>query len=440
MIRALLLLGATAGVVLLGFWLERRQKRQDAFPSKRIRLIVPFAPGGESDTTARTFERAIEKNGLLPQPLVVINQKGAGGTIGSRVAKKAKPDGYTILLLHDAIFTAKASGKVPYGPEAFEPIAATGENHLLIAVAKDSPFRDLPHLLSEAKTQPGTVVFGVNRGAPTHFIGLQLQQFAKGAKFRFPQSGGGADRFKDLLGGHIHVTAFSVAELIQFRASGLRALAIMAEERHPQLKEVPTARELGMDIVSSNMQMWWAPRGCPRDRVAYLADVIEKAMQTEEVQSQLKKRYVRPIFLRGEPLKRRIRQRAAQIGRISISRPEQLPNVPLIVLSLLALVILLLLGQQWRSRWQGQGRSEAIRPAIALSVWMVPLLTVVYVMALIQEWLDFRPLTFAFVVLVGIALKPKWQAIPPLMLTGAILSVGLYFLFTQVVVVSLPGT
>ncbi|MCH7592696.1 MAG: hypothetical protein IH989_07960, partial [Planctomycetes bacterium] len=107
-------------------------ERLSTDPARPIRIVVPFAAGGGTDLFARIMEEAIERNRLLPQPLLITNVDGAGGTIGSRRVKNAKPDGYTVLLLHDAIVTARYAGKAPYGPEAFVPVAATGELGLVL--------------------------------------------------------------------------------------------------------------------------------------------------------------------------------------------------------------------------------------------------------------------------------------------------------------------
>ena len=120
-----------------------RANEQDDYPNRPIKIVVPFAPGGSSDTLARIIKRAVEENKLLPQPLVIINRGGAGGTIGSRSVKNAAPDGYTMLLLHDAILTAKFAGNAPYGAEAFRPVAATGTSGTVIAVHQDSSIHSL---------------------------------------------------------------------------------------------------------------------------------------------------------------------------------------------------------------------------------------------------------------------------------------------------------
>ena len=164
------------------------------FPAKPIKVIVPFAAGGGSDQFARLITTAIDEQGSLPEKMVVINVPGAGGTIGSRRVKQARPDGYTVLLLHEAIMTAKYSGRAAYGPEAFEAIAGSGDATQVIAVAAESPYADLDALMASAADTPDEIVFAANIGAPSHFAGLMLEQQRPGASFRYTQTGGGAKR------------------------------------------------------------------------------------------------------------------------------------------------------------------------------------------------------------------------------------------------------
>ncbi len=105
------------------------------YPQRPIKLIVPFAAGGGSDTFARILQKAIEEHQLLSQPLVIINVPGAGGTVGSRRVKNARPDGYTLLLLHEGIMTSQAAGLTNFGPEAFQPICGTGSTGMVICLA-----------------------------------------------------------------------------------------------------------------------------------------------------------------------------------------------------------------------------------------------------------------------------------------------------------------
>ena len=163
------------------------------YPRKAIKVIVPFPAGGGSDTFTRIIQKGIREEGLLPQPFVVINLPGAGGTVGSRRVRDALADGYTILNLHEGIFSSKYSGRVSYGPEAFRPIAATGRSGLVVCVQKDSPHRSLVDLMEEVKAEPDGILFGMAQGTPTHFVGRRLELAAGNAEFRMVASGGGAE-------------------------------------------------------------------------------------------------------------------------------------------------------------------------------------------------------------------------------------------------------
>ena len=156
------------------------------------------------------------------------------------------------MVLHEAILTAQASGVVEYGPEAFDLVAATGEIGTVIAVPKDSPFESLDELLNTAVEKPDTIRFAANMGALTHFVGLQLESRQPGAKLRFAQFGGGAERLAGLIGGHVDITGFTVDEFLKFRPEGLKALAYFGEARHPSAPNVPTANEQGLKMVNSN--------------------------------------------------------------------------------------------------------------------------------------------------------------------------------------------
>ena len=156
---------------------------EESFPSRPIKVVVPFAAGGGSDVLARILLSGIDHEAISGQSLVVFNVGGAGGTIGSRRVKNSKPDGYEILALHDGIFTAKQFGKVNYGYESFVPIAATGRDGVVLAVRDDSPFAELKTLLETIRDEPETVVFGANLGAPSHLTGLLVEKGFDGAKF-----------------------------------------------------------------------------------------------------------------------------------------------------------------------------------------------------------------------------------------------------------------
>ena len=201
----------------------------ESWPQRPIKVIVPFGAGGGSDTFARQVIRVIESQKLLPQPLVVINVGGAGGTIGSRRVKNARPDGYTMLMLHEGMLSAKYAAKAAYGPEAFEAVAGTGLIGVVITVKSDSPYNSFSDLMNEVKAKPNGLNFAANLGAPSHFVGLMIEKSAPGAMFNFVQYGGGADRYGAIMGGHADVSIFSVEEYLRYKDGGLKALAVFSD-------------------------------------------------------------------------------------------------------------------------------------------------------------------------------------------------------------------
>jgi len=305
---------------------------KEAFPEKAITVIVPFAAGGGSDVFVRIFQEAIRKNQLCPFPIVVKNLAGAGGTIGSRAAKEAKPDGHTLLCLHDGIYTAQHYGNADWGPSDFEPLAATGRSGVVVAVSESSPFESLHDLMKEAIRRPYQYVFGTNLGAPNHYSALFLQEGMPGAKFRFTQTGGGAKRLAQLKGGHVDLTGFSVAEYEQFKAAGIRALATMSEEREPSFPNLPTAKEQGVNAVHGLMQFWWAPKGTPEPRLFYLQNLLRQTMETDFVRTRLGNLHMEPFFQVGEPLLETVRSRSANLRGITLEKPTPLPPLPELVL------------------------------------------------------------------------------------------------------------
>lgn len=289
----------------------------DSFPEHPIKIIVPFKAGGGSDAIARIFQNAIVANNLSDVPVVVTNIAGPGGRIGSRTAKDSKADGYTILMNHLTLLTSEATGLADFGYRDFEPVAGTGDVCMTVAVAEKSPFNNLQEVLAAAKAEPDTLTYGVNLGALNHMGGLLLQSNQEGSKFRFVQIGGDVANYTNLIGGHIDVSAISAGQFNTNRAGGLRGLAILSDERHPDLPDVPTAKEQGFDISYCFEYWWMAPAGTPADRVEKIADMLEAAMATEEVQEAFGNRLTLPVFRRGEDLRTYIADEYAKIEPIA---------------------------------------------------------------------------------------------------------------------------
>ncbi|MGK7864940.1 Bug family tripartite tricarboxylate transporter substrate binding protein [Falsiroseomonas sp. E2-1-a4] len=287
--------GLVAGSALLGFG-AGAVNAQASFPSQPIRVIVPTDPGGAIDGLARVFQRAFEQTNALSQPLVVVNMSGAGGTIGTRAIRDAAADGHTIGLWHDGLVTSRAMRVVDYDHSAFEVIGATGVAELGIATAADGRFKSFHELLTYAKAHPGEVTVAANIGLPVHFVPMRLAREA-GVEFRYVQAGGGARRYQSLVGKHTDIAMFSASELIQFGQSGLASILMLSEQRSAKLPDVPTAKELGIDVTSESARIWLAPKGTPADRIARLRDAFRDAMRDERVAKQISDFGLEPIFV-----------------------------------------------------------------------------------------------------------------------------------------------
>lgn len=409
-----------------------------SYPIRPVKIVVPFAAGGGSDTFTRLVQRAVEKHDLFPQPLVVINVPGAGGSVGSRRVKNARPDGYTMLLWHDGILTNHHSGQSPYGPEAFDKIAGTGEVGLVIAVRDDSRFSSLSALMRETAARPNEVVFAANIGAPVHFAGMMLEQAEEGARFRYVQTGDGAKRFGALVGNHADVSAFSVAEYLQFKEGGIRALAVCARDRNPAI-DVPTAIEQGYDVISSTMQFWFAPRGTPPERIARFQNMLREVMALPEFQAQLQKLSVDPVFLEGEAFATELADRNRRVTSVA-SRPiANLPDYPLIVGLLVTGFGTIVLGQTVRERRQTESLIRGSDSGGGRKLIIVASITLIYVACLQWEVATYRPLTLVFVLLVGFALAPRERSLrPAIVILSLVLSWGLHWVMTNLFVIDLP--
>lgn len=422
---------------------ESDRSPTDEYPRRPIKLIVPFGTGGGSDTFSRILAKAIEDHQLLPHPIVIINVPGAGGTIGSRRVKGARPDGYTIMQLHEGILTSKYSRQATYGPEAFEPIAGMGSSPMIVGVGENSPYQSLTDLMKDVVERPDEVVFSANIGAPSQYVGLMLEQVTPGAQFRYAQTGDGAKRFTGLQGGHTDVSSFSLAEYMQFKPAGLRALAILDNSRHAEAEEIPTAIEQGFDVVSTNMQFWWAPQGTPPQRLEILAAVLQQAMQTVEVRERLTQLRIQPIVVTGEALNEELVRREARAASVAQKTEFNLPNFPLwTAVIVAAIAAVCAIPSQHSLTAIATDASASQSPRSRRSHWQMGIVlgvTVVYVASMQSGQIGYSWTTFIYLMTLGLTLssdrRRQWMW---WLILAAVLSFGLSSVFTQVFVIDLP--
>lgn len=424
--------------VLIYLSLSSSSTGQADFPSKPVQVVVPYDPGGGTDTFARIIQKGIKDNDLMPQPLVIVNKPGGGTTIGSGYVKDARTDGYTMLCLHEAIITSYVTGQSPHGPDAFEPVGATGEVIQVILVPDDSPYATFEEFMAEAKANPETIKMGVTMSMPTHFTGLMLEDSAPGVRFRFVSSGGGAARLAALMGGHVDASFFSVSEYIRFKSNGLRPLATFGNQRHPGIPEVPTAIEVGFDVSNSNLQYWWFPKGTDPEIVDYMSNVLDQAMKTDYVRERLAELSILPQIIVGDELRERIQSRMTSFADMTIIERVKLPNVVAWTVGAILVFGVGVVRNQMRSGSK-TATDNVVRDLRFDLVWKALGLVVGYVLFMAMGWLSFIWATLIFVLAACLTLvgfkKDKLLLVVELSL---LMSFGVYFVFTQIFLVSLP--
>jgi len=341
-----------------------------------------------------------------------------------------------LLLLHDALITAKYSGTVSYGPEVFEAVAGTGEIGLVVAVHEDSPYTSLKSLLDAATEKPDEIVYGVNMGAPSHFLARRLEHVHPGAKFRYTQAGDGTDRLGKLVGGHIQAATFSATEMLNFAGQGLRGLAIFGPERRESLPDLPTALEQGVDVEEVNSQYWWFPKGTPQDRIDYMADVLRKAMQTETVLKRLTELHIPPRFLSGAEHEAYLEERVAAAQSVGQQESPEVPDIPLLICCGLIVCLLVMIFSRRVSPEPGD--TVSLKGPTAKRATIMLAMSAAYALAM-QFGASFAWATTVFIMLVGLLLSTDHKRhLVPLTETAVIVAFGIQFVLTQIVVTDLP--
>ena len=220
---------------------------QGGYPSKPVRMVIPFAPGGSTDTAARLIAQKLVES--LGQPVVVENRVGAGGSVGSDAVAKAPADGYTILLGTTGTLTINPSlyRKLPYdAATAFDPVSLVSTGPLTLVVNATLPVKTVRELADYARARPGQINFGSSgSGTPTHLVAVMLAN-AGGFQATHVPFQGGAPALAALLGGQVHFVLDVVpTSLPHARAGRIRVLAVTTPTRNPAMPEVPTMEEAG---------------------------------------------------------------------------------------------------------------------------------------------------------------------------------------------------
>ena len=259
-----------------------------AYPTKTVRIVVPFTPGSPIDVAARLVGQQLTT--LLGQPGVIENRPGAGTTIGMRAAVIAEPDGHTLLFQSSSLVVAPAMYKnLDFDPmKALMPVAYVAGSHWLTVVDPSLPVKTVPEFIAFAKANPGKLNFGFGQGTAPQLVGEWLIR-TNGLKIASVPYRGGTQAIADMTGGTIHLNIGTPSTLLPAIQQGkVRAIATWAPTRLPELPDVPTMSESGFPGLS--LSYWtglWAPAGTPAAIVERLNAATNAALRSPEMKASM---------------------------------------------------------------------------------------------------------------------------------------------------------
>jgi tripartite-type tricarboxylate transporter receptor subunit TctC len=258
-----------------------------AYPTKPVRLIIPFPPGGSNDVVGRAIGQQLGER--LGQSVVIDNRGGAGGVIGTNEAAKAAPDGYTLLLISTAFPTSIAFNRLPQDAlRQFAPVAMLGSGPALLVVPASSPANSVADLLNSLKAKPGELNAAAAGIGSFQHMATELFRLQSKTNFVIVQYKGGGPALTDTIGGQVQFNLGSLVQMVPHVRSGkLKALGVSSTKRVPAMPEVPTIAEAG--VPGYEVSNWWgilAPAGTPAPVLERLYKEINAILDAPETRKR----------------------------------------------------------------------------------------------------------------------------------------------------------
>jgi tripartite-type tricarboxylate transporter receptor subunit TctC len=279
---------AAAALLVIPLWGNAQPAA--GFPSKPVRMIVPFAPGGPTDIAARVIGEKLSAR--WSQPVIIDNRPGAGGNVGSDIAAKSAPDGYTVVLGVTGSHAINLSlmKQMPYHPlKDFEPLTQATIFPNAIAVHPDVPAKNLKELIELAKRQPGKLSYGSDGNGTASHLGMELMKSKSGLDMVHVPYKGSAPMLTDLVAGQVQVGITGLPAMqAHANARRIRLLAVTTSSRVPSNPDIPTVAEQGFaGFAAAPWAGFFVPRGTPRPIVDKLAADMIAVMQMPEVRERM---------------------------------------------------------------------------------------------------------------------------------------------------------
>jgi len=308
-----------AGLFVLGMTLGMTSAiAATAYPSKAVTVIHGFKPGGGSDQLAQVTQPFLEK--VLKQRFVNVYKPGADGAIvWKEVGKFTAPDGYTLTtcLTPKTQLNAMVNANSGYAMTDFEPIANMIFDPGILVVGMDSKFKTFQELIDAAKKTPGQIRLSHSgNGGDDWFNGLMISKLA-GVSFNMVPFDGDAPAWQAAAGGHVEACTNNVGVVTGLvQGKKLRGLAVYTEKRLPSIPDVPTLKELGINLVEGSYRGYLAPKGTPKEIIDILADGLEKVSQDPQFKAACAAVNMVPDFRKGDAFKTFLTQEEEMLRKI----------------------------------------------------------------------------------------------------------------------------
>jgi tripartite-type tricarboxylate transporter receptor subunit TctC len=288
------------------------------YPNKPVRIIVPLAAGGGTDTLARVI--ALKLSNKFGQPVVVENRPGAAGNIGAEAVFRAPGDGYTLLFTQPGPLAVNKAlyGKLNFEPEQFVPIALVSSQDIMLAVnPANVPATTLQELIAYAKANPGKLNYGSSGGGTAPHLAAELFGSMAGVKMVHVPFKGSAESQKATLAGTVDLTFFAFSSALpHVKAGKLRALAVGGNKRNPALPNVPAIAELLPGYFASTWTALVAPPGTPAPIVQKLSSAVAEAMKQPDMQARLVEAGDEPFETTPAQMAEFIKQESGRWGNV----------------------------------------------------------------------------------------------------------------------------
>jgi putative tricarboxylic transport membrane protein len=279
-------------------------------PQKNVEIIVGSAPGGSNDKTARTVEQILVSNKLISVPMTVVNKAGGGGSIAFTYVSQRPSDAHTLLIGTTALLSNHITGRSKLSHQDFTPIASLFNDYVVFVVNANSPIKTGKDLIDRLKKDPQSVAIGFATALGSHnhiAAGLLMKAIGGNVKdLKVVAFKGSSAAITTLLGGHIDLVTTAAGNAAGHVAAGrLRVVGVAAPKRFGgALADVPTWKELGIDLVFGGWRAIMAPKGLTPAQVAYWVNTLRKATETPDWKAGLEKNYWSDDFVTGDEFKK----------------------------------------------------------------------------------------------------------------------------------------